>query len=117
MHRPLGEQREDRRPHIATPAATAAAMAAALTARSEAGTEWAAAKPDAAGAGLVFEVAPHLAEGFPLGPVHGAAAVGVDRAEAKPFMLWAVMWALVWVSHVCLFSRFWSKALDAPPTR
>ncbi len=93
-------------------------MAAALTAGSEAeskwcetDSEWAAAKPGAAGAGLVFQISSHLAEGFPLGPVHfllgpvyGAAGVGVEEAESEhSIILWAVMWALAWVSHVFLF--------------
>ena len=134
MHWPLVQQRQDGGADVTAPATTAAAMAAASSARpagTEPGTEpgaepetrtaWAeaGAEPGAEAAAVAADLAPqgppHFAAGISARLVHRAAAVRVEPAEAEPaeaesWGVWALFWALEWLSHVRLISGLVANA-------
>jgi hypothetical protein len=121
VHRPLGQQHQDGRSYVATPAAAAAATApsaasatgseaetgaetgaeARTETRAEARTEpWAEAQRAVVLGGLVAEVLEEFPPGMALGAMQGATLCGTGaESEAGPAGEW-LFWGSEWVAHV-----------------
>jgi hypothetical protein len=121
VHRPFGQQGEDRGTDIAA-ASTAAAAGPAVAAGPEAEARAAGSEPACAVseseapvvADVVFEEPAQITSGLPTGLMQGAAGPGIEgcEPEAEPLSVRPVVRAIEWLIHLCLVSG--RRMPDAP---